>query len=489
MRTNDATFWIGRVGAIVLVTTAQIATTAAPIPEIAKTAKAITVIVTAPGSQGSGTLVHRQGDTYTVLTAAHVVRNRNVSYKISTSDGKEYEIVKNSIRAATGDLDLAVVKFRASGTYAIAKLGNCSQLTEGVELYVSGYPASTRTITKPVFVFREGRVSANSTKIFDRGYSLVYSNDTLPGMSGGAVLNTAGELVAIHGEGDREQTSDGELGNKTGFNLGIPIERFIAIASSLQTEIPQRDVPKPALQTANTAAKPSDYLMLGIQKYRKGDKNGALTDFNRAIAIDVSYVAAYRYRGLLKDRKLNDARGALADLDRAIQLKPNYFTALTDRAYLRDRKFNDRQGALGDYNRALAIDPQYTQAYLLRGLLVQRKFNNPQAALADFNLALQIDPNYANIYNYRALLKQKQLNDLAGALSDFDRAIQIERDNAIFYRSRGLLKYSNLNDRVGAIADLQQSAKLARQQQKNQIYQRSIQILQAWGVTVEAAKF
>jgi hypothetical protein len=38
-------------------------------------------------------------------------------------------------------------------------------------------------------------------------------------MSGGVVLNSDGELVAIHGRGDRDNKDV-----KTGFNLGIPID-------------------------------------------------------------------------------------------------------------------------------------------------------------------------------------------------------------------------------------------------------------------------
>jgi hypothetical protein len=46
-------------------------------------------------------------------------------------------------------------------------------------------------------------------------------------MSGGVVLNNDGKLVAIHGRGDRD-----ENGAKTGFNLGIPVNRFATVASN-----------------------------------------------------------------------------------------------------------------------------------------------------------------------------------------------------------------------------------------------------------------
>jgi hypothetical protein len=45
-------------------------------------------------------------------------------------------------------------------------------------------------------VFREGQVVANSRRVFKEGYSLVYSNSTLPGM-GGAVLNSSDEPIVF----------------------------------------------------------------------------------------------------------------------------------------------------------------------------------------------------------------------------------------------------------------------------------------------------
>jgi S1-C subfamily serine protease len=155
-----------------------------------------------------------------------------VDYTITTPDDRKHDTIGSSIRSAPGSIDLAVVKFKSTTNYSIAKLGNCNLLESGMDLFVAGFPVATRTINESVFVFREGKVSANSNKIFEKGYSLVYSNDTLPGMSGGAVLNSNGELVAIHGRGDKDDS-----GAKTGFNLGIPINRFATVASNMGVQL------------------------------------------------------------------------------------------------------------------------------------------------------------------------------------------------------------------------------------------------------------
>jgi serine protease Do len=66
------------------------------------------------------------------------------------------------------------------------------------------------------------------------GYDMAYTNVTRAGMSGGPVFDAAGRIVAIHGKGDRESQNPDEAAagivstsQKTGFNLGIPIQTFL----------------------------------------------------------------------------------------------------------------------------------------------------------------------------------------------------------------------------------------------------------------------
>ena len=512
---NQTIFWLGLMSAAATVPIVQMVATAATAPEINKIAEAITVQILEPGSQGSGVILQRQGDVYTVLTAAHVVRNQNTAFKIVTPDGKKHQVISDSIRLPTVDIDLAVVKFRASTNYPIAKLGNCNVLTGGMDLYVAGYPLATKAITDTsVFVFREGKVSANSNKVLEKGYSLIYSNDTLPGMSGGAVLNQNGELVAIHGRGDREINSSGEAGAKTGFNLGIPINRFATIASSLGVNLGG----KVAAIPQTTKPKAGDYLALGVQKSRKGDYRGALADYNQAIRLDPNFAIAHDYRGFLKENKLSDIQGALADYNQAIRLDPNFAIAYNNRGSLKERKLNniqegladynqsiqinpnsaiaysnrgllkheklnDIQGGLADYNQSIRLDPNLAVPYSNRGLLKQEKLNDIQGALADYNQSIRLDPNFAIAYSNRGGLKYQKLNDSQGALADYNQAIRLNPNFALAYCNRGSLKYNNLNDRSGGIADLQKSARLFKKQNNLAVYQQVIDQLKIWGVT------
>jgi tetratricopeptide (TPR) repeat protein len=147
-------------------------------------------------------------------------------------------------------------------------------------------------------------------------------------MSGGPVLNEAGELVAIHGQGDRE---DDGAGGKTGLNLGIVVERFGAVEVALGVR-PEQQI---AALPPSTQLNATDYFVSGYDKNEKGDFRGALADYNQTISINPKYSEAYFNRAILKKNKLNDIQGALADYNQTISINPNYFQAYNNRASLK----------------------------------------------------------------------------------------------------------------------------------------------------------
>ncbi len=440
---------------VALVQPAVLANSATEVNDIAQS---IAVKIATTNGNGSGILLQKQGDVYTILTAAHVVKNARASYTITTPDGRTYQPIASSIRRYQGDVDLAVLKFRSSTTYKLAELGDSNVLKGGVEVYVAGFPAPTAVISESTFFFREGKVTANSKRTYKNGYALVYSNDTLPGMSGGPVLNSNGQVVGVHGKGDREiNASTGNPdGPKTGFNTAIPIARFADISGSLGITLGT-----PVARTIQSSTLTADdYFLAARQKNGNNDFHGALTDYNQAISLNPKFPVAYNNRGVLKAEKFNDPQGALADYNLAISLDPKFPIAYNNRGNLKANQLNDPQGALDDFNRAIFLDPKDALTFSNRGQLKTEKLNDPQGAFADFNQAIFLNPKLAEAFNNRGSLKKNQLNDPQGALADFNQAIFLNPKLAQAYNNRGILRANLLNDSQGALDDYNRAISL-----------------------------
>jgi V8-like Glu-specific endopeptidase len=339
---------------VILVQPVALAKTAVQVNDVAQ---AITVKISASTSSGSGILLQRQGAVYTVLTAAHVVKDLGANFAITAPDGKVYKPIGGSIRRYKGDVDLAVLKFRSVGTYKLAELGNSNQLKGGMDLYVAGFPAPTQVITQSVFVFRRGQVTANSKKVFKNGYALLYDNNTLPGMSGGPILDAEGKVVGVHGKGDREE----ESGAKTGFNSGIPIARFADLAVSLGVNLGTTV----ARTGQNSSLVADDYLVSANQKHNQGNYRGALADYNQAIALNPKSHIAYATRGGVK-AQLKDYQGAVADLNQAIYLDSKFAVAYSLRGLIKYEALNDRAGGVSDVRKSIKLARAQGNSQLLK---------------------------------------------------------------------------------------------------------------------------
>ncbi len=201
---------------------------------IASIAEAVTVFIDAQES-GSGVIIGKEGNTYSVLTAKHVVPRKD-EYYIVTPDQKEYKLDYSTVKELP-DLDLAIVQFTSKQSYNIAKLGNSEQIKRGQTVYVAGWPHPEQPIPDKLFVLTDGIVAARAPRALPEGYQLIYTNVTRIGMSGGPVLDEKGVLIGIHGQSQQREVvladDEYETGKlKTGFNLGIPINSFVAFLVS-----------------------------------------------------------------------------------------------------------------------------------------------------------------------------------------------------------------------------------------------------------------
>jgi tetratricopeptide (TPR) repeat protein len=417
--------------------------------EVSRIATAITTEIKVVGTEkvGSGILLQRQGDVYTVLTAAHVVP-KGASVEIKTADGTVHKSLANSLRNG-GNVDLAVVKFRSSKNYTIPKIGTSNSLEIGSSMYVAGFPESTYAIEAGTLNVTEGRIIGKAAKGNSKGYSLIYSNTTMPGMSGGPVLNEAGELVAIHGQGDRTG-KEGE-GEKTGRNLGITVERFGSVSLVMGLQLDQQVLALPGFKALNA----SDYLLAGNEKVDLKDYVGAVSDYKQAIFLNPKLSEAYANLGLVKFIQY-DLAGAVLDYNQSIILNPKLAIAYANRGGIKAKQ-RDLNGAVLDINQAIMLDSKLSVAYAGRGLVKQYQ-HDLTGAILDYNQAIVLNPKLAVAYANRGGVKIKQ-NDLTGAISDINQAIMLDSKLSVAYVSRGYLKFKQ-NDLTGAISDFDQALAL-----------------------------
>jgi tetratricopeptide (TPR) repeat protein len=428
-------------GTIALVSYVAPAAALSPV-EIQRIARQSTVQITGCDF-GSGVIIRKEGNAYTVLTVAHNLRKSGCA--VTAPDDAKYQV--DRVKTFPNSIDLAVFTFTSNKVYPVAKLIDNSDRVEAMEtIYVSGFPLST-AISTSIFTIVKGDIVANpATKQQGKGYSLIYSNNTLPGHSGGPVWNDRGELIAIHGQGDvdtkLQTTMNTEVKIKTGFNLGITVNTFtkLAITAGISGYTPVLVASKP---------KPIDDLIASAKlKESKGDYQGLFSDMNQAISIDPKNAELYNIRAKGK-YYLEDKQGAIDDNSQAIALNPNNDKYYYSRGSIKYYQ-NNNQGAVEDYTRAIALNPSNDEYYYHRAVS-RSSLNNYQGAIEDCTRAIAIDPNDEGYYSFRGVIKSL-VKDYKGAIEDSNRALALQPNYSQYYRDRGTYK-SESGDNKGAIED------------------------------------
>ncbi|MCT7985518.1 tetratricopeptide repeat-containing serine protease family protein [Laspinema sp. A4] len=332
------------------------------VDQVKAIAQEITVLIpeTDPQSgktaNGSGFLIARQGNTYTVLTANHVVcKNQSEpcndprpGLKVVTHDGREHRLNFNTVKKLP-QVDLAILKFESNGNYKLATLGNYDtdhnserevQLPNGQIIreyghfvFASGWPGiNPPNISELKYRFSVGRLLPENRMVGFRirppeeGYQAVYTSITYPGMSGGPVLDTEGRVIAVHGQNEGTRVSnEGSSGRQPvliGYSLSIPIAEFLNLAP--QASIPLNNItvqtnPPQALNQDDIDAIGTEFVFAGMQEQNAAQPNSAvywanqgnqywralrteeaLGAYEKAIAIDSEFYPVWYGKGLVK---------------------------------------------------------------------------------------------------------------------------------------------------------------------------------------------
>jgi tetratricopeptide (TPR) repeat protein len=164
----------------------------------------------------------------------------------------------------------------------------------------------------------------------------------------------------------------------------ISFSHLIAVNIQDVTEKSPSPASSPVTEESN-----GDLVNRGIEKGKRGDLDGAIADFNRAIELNPKDDAPYYNRAQVKRLK-KDAAGAIADYTRAIDLGSTNPAAYNNRGNAKSEK-NDRDGAIADYTRAIELKPDYARAYYNRAF-ARKARGDTAGAEADFKQAHNLDP-------------------------------------------------------------------------------------------------
>ena len=500
---------VSTLGIITAITLQPQAVLALEPAEIYAKAKEFTVQIDGEET-GTGTIIDRNNDTYTVITCWHVMDTPG-NYQVTTPDGNTHQVtnVEN-----LPDIDLATITFNSSNTYPVAEMGDSTQATSGLDAYVVGYPDPFPGVPERQYFTDSTEVQSRLTQ-GENGYQIIHDGSFTPGSSGGGIFDREARLIGVNGQ----FISEGNTGKDYG--TGIPLEIYLAAADSFTT--PTNVLP------------PQDFVSIGKRKLKQKDYTGAVAefdralvnnpndlealagrgeayfwldnfsaandDFNVALARDANNVFALNFRGL-SYAELEEHKKAIADFTESISINPEdarvyavrgasynnlkeYKKAIADLTQAIDLNLQDARvyrlrgesyaeleeynRAIADFTQAISINPEDALVYGLRGESYI-KLEEYDRAIADLTQAIDLNLQDARVYRLRGASYAK-LEEYNKAIADFTQAISINPEDALVYAGRGVV-YNELGETREAIKDLQQAADLFKQQGDLERYKR-----------------
>lgn len=226
---------------------------------------AVVGVMTYSGGQldgeGSGVVMGKDSTgkyTY-IITCAHVISGKGVTYGILTLDEKRYEATLVAYDTRT---DIGVLRVEASDLVA-AEFGDSSSLKVGETVYAIGNPGGAEYF---------GSMTDGIISSIDRSIASTYTMTCIqhsaainPGNSGGALVNSAGQVIGIN-------SSKIAATGYEGMGFAIPMSTVKPIVENLIKNgyVPNR--PKLGIQYASV----SSYQLYNMVVAIKGLPSGSL---------------------------------------------------------------------------------------------------------------------------------------------------------------------------------------------------------------------
>ena len=193
------------------------------------------------GVGGSGVLIRRAKNRYTVVTNHHVINKSDRTYRVQTFDGQVYTAQIIYVPQSDAEGDVGFLVFNSSDrNYPVVALNSNLKIEKATPVIAGGFPFDKNLKQSQTFQGTQGTISEVLERPFIGGYQIGYTNAIVKGMSGGPVLNYDRELVGINGLGQYPL-----LGNPYTFEDGSTIpdsqwENFQQLSWAVPIEIIER---------------------------------------------------------------------------------------------------------------------------------------------------------------------------------------------------------------------------------------------------------
>jgi len=318
--------------------------------------------------QGSGVVINNEG---LIVTNHHVCKDANrieikhYNKEIKNVSIYKYDEVKDILFLQTDDRTLTPIPY-----------GSSSSLKTGQRIYAVGSPEGYENSISEGIV-SGFRTDENNVKLIQMTCPIT------DGSSGGAVLNSRGELIGLSVSGQHE----GAL------YFAIPVNDIYSMIGieSQYTEI----------------SDPVKYYEIGTQANESKNYNDAEVYFSKYLEKFSSDATAYYKRGYARF-KLKEYKEAISDFSTVLETSET-----SESFFYRGNCYyslKDYKNALADYTKALEQEPDNYDIYYNRGY-ANFRLKNYSAAVADWQRAVELNPDYNAELEIKIKIAQDELNN------------------------------------------------------------------------------
>lgn len=309
--------------------------------------------------QGSGIVINDDGY---VATNYHVCKDAN-RFEINhyKKAYKDVLIVKQD-----PDKDIAILKV-SNFPYSSIKIGSSEDLKPGQRVYAIGSPEGYENSISEGIISGV-RYDSNENEVIQMTAPIT------EGSSGGAVVNTKGELVGMSMSGQHEGS----------IYFAVPVEDILELIEN-----------KFIVNTDNFSKNETeeDYFNKGKDANDKQNYEDAVLYFSEYLENNLNDNQAYYFRGYAR-LKLKKYKSAIGDFTKAIGNGSEDFEIYFYRAnayFL----IGDFKNARDDYTNAVNLAPTLPELYYNRGY-TNYKLKNFKAAVNDWEKSILLKPEYKN---------------------------------------------------------------------------------------------